>query len=462
MDNNPLISPEIVPTPQTQNNSFQPPPGQPVTPPENLTGKPRRKKLTLIAIALILVLAGGIIYYFVTKNVTTTKTAGNETNQQLASAKPQFSYGDSVAGYLKYDSTKFKEVKSVGLPSVRSADANVNVVIVAANVVSYGESGLYLYDLSTNKSYKLTSGGEDPRIMSDHFLVYGFDEGSGSDKKLGARLLDLKTGEDKIIFAAAPESVPGTVCCSVSPNGFKLALPQKEKITVWDIRSGTAKDYPATLNPIGEGFSRTAANDYAVEMSYASPVWADNDSVVYADQPATKYIIVDNATTKPVIDTNLFLLNLTNGESNQLTTDKSGIYDIYTREEGGLIFTNEVTVDTNINQFTEQTLDNEPEVLATTFYNFVSLSPKGDKLYIFPTLYEAGGYTSVDTNTKSTKTFNPLPTDISKVSQIIPKGWAGEDRIILEILDTAGTTDHEYIAIYNTTSDKIEQYTTVK
>jgi len=440
-----------------------PPVSQQPVPPPPLGNLPQKRSKLWIIIIGILILAVGTAVYFVKYHSTSKNSSPNQTsNTTLASAKPQFSFGDSVAGYLTYDAGKFKELSTIGLPTVKSANPDVNTVIVSANVVSYGDSGLYLYDLKTNKAYKLTSGGGTPHIMSDHFVVYGFDEGSGVDKKLGARLLDLNTGENKIVFSATPEEVSDTICCSVSPDGYKLALPQKNKITVWDIRSNTTKDYPATLNPIGEGFSRTAANDYAVEMSYASPAWADNNTVIYADKPATKYVEAGGATTKPAVSSDLFQLDLTTGKSSQLTTDGSGIYDIYTREDGGLIFTNEVTVGAAVNQFSEQSLDNKPEVLAVTTDSFTSLSPKGDKLYLFPVLFKSNGYTVIDTNTKDTSSFNPVPDGITQISQIIPKGWAGDDKIILQILDTATSTNHEYIAIYNTTTDKVEQYATIK
>ena len=449
----PVTNPETQPTVDGSNHDFKR-----STPTPEHTAPRKNKKPLLFLIGLALIIAGGIIFYLVTNKETSPKPA-TSASHTFASAKPQFAQSDSVAGYVTFNAAKFKEVSTIGLPPVESSNPNVNTVIVAANVVGYGDSGLYLYDLSTNKTYKLTSGGGDPRIMSDHFVVYGFDEGNGSNHKLGARLLDLKTGEDKIIFSASPENAPGTVCCSVSPDGFTLALPQKNKLTVWDIRSAASKDYSAHLNPVADGSNAGAAG---VEMSYATPVWAGNESIIYADKPATETVMIDGVATKPAVDTSLFLMNLSDGKSTELTTGKSGIYDIYTRENGGVIFTHETTVGGGVIQFTQQSLDDKPTVLTTTGGAFASLSPAGDKLYVFPLSYNPNSYYVVDTNTKVSSSFNPLPSTITKASQIIPKGWAGEDKIILEILDTAGVSNHEYIAIYNTTTDKVEQYSSIK
>lgn len=411
-------------------------------------------------VVLFLLLGGGVAFYLISKTPPKNESS-NKTGRQLASAKPQFASDDSVAGYVEYEASEFQEVKSLGVPTVKATSKDVNVIIVAANVVSYGESGLYLYDLKSNKNFKLTSGGGDPRIMSNHFVLYGFDEDTDGKKFLGAKLLDLNTGKDKVIFSAEPEQVSGTICCSVSPDGFKVAFAQKGKISIWDIRNDSFKDYTVTLNPIAEGFSREGAS-YNVEMSYAAPAWVDNDSLIYADMPATKPVVVDGGTTKSPVNTNLYLLNLVSGAISELITGNSGIYDIFIR--GGGNFVNELTVDTDLNQLSKFNLSNEkePEVIASTFDRFYILSPKGDKLYIFPTLYKSDEYKLIDTNTKVSKAFNPLPTDIGNVSGIVPKGFAGEDRIILEIVDTAGTTNHEYIAIYNTTSNSVEQYTKIE
>jgi hypothetical protein len=420
----------------------------------------KRRKLWFFLLLIILLAAGGGYYYEKHKaKPAPAPAATNTAAVTLASAKPQYTQKDSVAGYLQYDASKFKEVTTLGLPPAKSTDPNVNVVIVQANVVSYADAGLYLYDLSTNKSYQLTTGGGSPRIMSDHFLLYGFDEQVDGKQTLGGKLLDLNTGVVKTIFSGLPADLPGNVCCSVSPDGYKAIFPQKDKIGIFDIRTNVVTNYNATVAPVAAGSVTTTS---PTEISYAAPVWVDNNSIIYADKPATTTLMVNGFATKPPADTNLFSLDLGAGKSTEIPTGSSGIYDIYSR--GTDTFVNEYTTDTKVNQFSKLATiaTAKSDVLANTGNSFQLLSPKGDKLYLFPTLTKTGGYTVIDTATKTGTAFNPVPADITSISQIIPKGWAGQDSIIIQILDTATATNHEYIGIYNTTSNKVEQYTKIK
>jgi hypothetical protein len=157
--------------------------------------------------------------------------------------------------------------------------------------------------------------------------LYGFDTGSGANKQLGGKLLNLQTGKEQTVFTGAPENVPGTICCSVSPDGFKAAFVQKDKITVWDIRTQTSTDHPSTVNPIDPNFSRTAGNDYNTEISYAAPAWLDNDTLIYTDKPASSQ--VEAGKPAQIIDNTLYKLTLSSDKSTPLKTDKGGIYNIY-------------------------------------------------------------------------------------------------------------------------------------
>lgn len=431
------------------------------TPQTTFSPSHRSKKPFVIFCILLALIIGASVYMVFSKSrpaqvLPKTAISGKKT---LASAKPQFTAEHSTAGYLTYNASKFKELPTIHFPSIHMSDPNVNVVITQANVTGWGDAGLFLYDLSVNKTYKLTSGGGDPRIMGDHFVVYGFDEGKGASQKVGARLLDLQTGENKIIYSASPNELSGTACCSVSPDGFRLVMAQKGKLVIWDIRTESFRDYPVDLNPVADGASSTTLG---VETDYAKPVWTDSNTILFADKPATKIVREGSVENRPPVDTNVFQLNLSDGTTSERPTNKSGIYDIYTRQSGSLLFTNEVSTSGGSVQFTVQSFDHQPVALAYGD-NWHSLSPGGDKLYDFPTLYIGpDAYNVIDTTTKATGAFHPTPKGIASISQIIPKGWAGEDRMILQILDAHGVSNHEYIAIYNTKTDTVEQYATVK
>lgn len=414
------------------------------------------KKLVYL-IALLLVIGIAVLVYLLSVNKTDSNNLASSTKPSvLNSAKKQYYLNDSVAGYISYKPAVFKEVEATKLPTIPLADPDVNVIIVQANLVGFSDSGLYLYDLKANKTYRLTDGGGSPRLMSDHYLLYGFDIGSGVNKRLGGKLLNLQTGQTQTVFSDTPENVAGTICCSVSPDGFKAAFVQKNKISVWDIRTQKTIDYTATVNPIDPNFSRTSANDYNTENSYATPQWLDNDTLIYTDKPADSP--VDNQPAK-IVDDTLYKLSLSDDKSTELKTNASGIYDIYVA--AGSTFVDEVLVSSpGSSQISLILLDGTEGRTIGFNPGFVLISPSGLGVYTFST-QDSGGYTVLKTDANDPNTaptaFNPHINGV-KVSQILPRGWIDNDRMLLAELDTAGTQNHEYIAVYNTTTDKVDQY----
>jgi len=453
--NNPQQQPQSTPEPTPQNYTpINPSPAVSTTPIFSEEKKSRKKPLIILLILVLLI--GGAGAYFLTKSKPQPATGKKQSPQStLLSAKPQFFEGDSVAGYITYDPVKFKEVTKSNLPQIQPTDPNVNAVIVQANIVSFSDSGLYLYDLKTNKTFRLTDGGGSPRIMSDHFLLYGFDTGSGKDKQLGGKLLNLKTGETKTVFTGAPEAVPGTVCCSVSPDGFKAAFVQKDKISIWDIRTGKTTDYTATVNPIDPHFSRTSANDYAVEMSYAAPVWLDNNTIVYADKPAASQVVANQPAQ--IVDDKVYELNTQSGTSTALKGVSGGVYNLYA--SGGSIFMDQNPLDQAYTQIS--LLENDSARPLGINPGWAMISPDGDKVYFFGTLDSQNNYSVVDVNASDPNVapaaFDPHIPGVS-VTQVLPRGWAGPDRMILAETNTANVKNHEYIVIFNVATNKVEQY----
>ncbi len=403
--------------------------------------------------------AGAAAIYFLVLHKTKSPAPVASTppsGSVLQSAKKQYFLNDSVAGYINYDPSAFKEVDTTKLPTIPAADPNVNTIIVQANVVGFSDSGLYLYDLKANKTYRLTDGGGSPRIMSDHYLLYGFDTGSGTTKRLGGKLLNLQTGQTQTVFSDTPENVPGTICCSVSPDGFRAAFVQKNKISVWDIRTQKFTDYAATVNPIDPNFSRTSTNDYNTENSYATPAWLDNDTIIYTDKPADSPVANQPA---QIVDDTLYKLTLSDDKNTEITTNTSGIYNIYTA--AGSTFVDEVPVSSPGNsQISLVLLDGTAPRTIGSNPGFALVSPSALGVYMFST-QDSGGYTMLKTDAndpnQAPSAFDPHISGI-KVSQILPRGWIDNDRMLLAELDTAGTQNHEYIAVYNSTTNKVEQY----
>ncbi len=418
------------------------------------------RKVLVFSIALILLLSIATALYYITGTKSADETAPTTTT--LNQAKPQFYMDDNVAGYVTYNPEKFEEVESK-LPTIEKVDTDVNTIIFTGSSLGFeGDPGIYLYDLAANKTYRLLSQGGDPRIMSDHFLAYADQEGSGTDKKFTAKVLDLQTGESNTVFSGAREDVAGDFCCNVSPDGFLLLWTQTNKLSVWDIRTYTTKDFAVNVRTVGEGFTEAYGDtDYTTEMSYATPAWLDNDTVIFADKPATKYELRADEVHKPVIDTNLFSLDLATGTTRELPTGSGGIYSIYTR--GDRLFMEEA-VDTGATTLFQVNLASQdaPEPLRDSFNFFELPDFAGDKVFFFPTLHEASEYQVLDVATGTQSVFAPYPSSLSdSISQVIPQGFVAKDRIIVRIMDTDNNPSREYIAVYNTTSNKVEQHTLI-
>ena len=417
----------------------------------------RRNVLSYVMAFILAVAAAGGSYLLLTSGTKppAAQPPVKKTSSVLTSAKQQYFLNDAVAGFINYKPEAFKAVTESKIPQIPTTDTGVNAAIVQASVVGFSDSGLYLYDIPANKTFRLTDGGGSPRIMSDHFLLYSFDSGSGANRRLGGKLLNLQTGQSQTVFADVPENVPGTVCCSVSPDGLKAAFVQKKKISVWDINSRKITDYTAVVDPIDPHFSRTSANDYNTESSYAAPVWLDNTAVVYTDKPAASLAAAGQP--KQTVDDSLYKLDITSGKSTQIVTSKSGIYNVYV--SGTSIFLEEELLGQASTQISVITAGSAESHDLGFNPGFALVSPSGNKVYMFSAHDSQFAYSSVtiDQNSSKPATFDPHITGV-KVTQILPRGFIDNDRMILAELDTAGTQDHEYIAIFNTASGKIEQY----
>lgn len=444
----------------TQTN-INPEPTEKQTPPvvtqPSIEGEPKKskKKLWLVIAILLLASAATAAYFFMFKEKPAINTGAVEQKLNLKPAKTQYSSSNSVSGYIEYEPSKFEEVKDLDFPKLEELDPEVNSIISYGGSLGWEGGGLYLYDLVNNSAFKLADSGGQPRIMSDHYLVYSVDEGSGKNKKLGAKLLNLKTGDTRMVFAEAPEDVSGNPCCTVSPDGFRLAYVKKDKITVWDIRDNSYTDYKVSASPIGEGFSRERA-DYNVEMGYAQPKWADNNTLVFTDKPATKTVMDGNSANKVVVDSDLFVLSLQDGKVREIPTEDSGIYDLFVTDEWVVIHESfETQSASRLNRLGLNKLD-EPKFLAYPMGSVIQ-GPQKNKLYLFSSMHSSTAYSVVDIETGENSRFNPSLSSLDIISQILPLGFADSKRMILDVRKVEGSPRVQYLTIYNLQTDTTEK-----
>lgn len=278
-----------------------------------------RKKLYLLLSGLVILLAVVLVWLFLYKDKSPTNqtpAAKAPASQTLSAALPQFPTSKSVAGYLKFDSSKFKPVDTLkndnfALSASKDASPKVNTLIFQGDLFNINQSGLYLYDIAKNQTYKITDGGGSPRIMSDHFLLYGLQTASGQKATNSAVLLNMLTGEKKTVVEGDATDLANSFCCTVSPDGFKLAIPRAGKIDIWDIRDDSTISIPAQINPF-HVVTGAANVPYYDEIDYPTMAWLDNQTLIFADKPPTD-IRVDskgNVNNDPVAN-NLYTLDVT-------------------------------------------------------------------------------------------------------------------------------------------------------
>ena len=431
----------------------------------------KRKQITIfLVLLLILATALGLAAYSQRDDKNSQPVADDRV---LNAAKPQYPSGDYVAGYLEYDPDVFEEItpqlkiQNTIKQEFSEQDKN-KVVVFPGNILGFEESGLYLYDLSNNKAMKLTDGGGSPRIMSDHFIIYGSSRQEGNSTIIGFELLDLQNGEKTTITNGDMFEFADSSCCSVSPDGFKLAIPRKDKIDVWDIRDSSIKTFPVTLSPLSKNFPTDKefykGAPYFTEISYPTPTWLDNEIILFADgTPTSVRVDMDGTINKDPENNTIYALNINSGVPEKLENSEGRTYEIYTSNDGKMIFLEQadsiIKIDLPGNIMSDITPSAGGDV-----WNMFSLA--GNRLYTFPVIHGSDDYLSYDLSQEASmpERFNPLPSEINEaeVTQIIPEAWLDEDLMLIKITETNSAVNKEYEAIYSVTTNKVLQYIELK
>jgi hypothetical protein len=245
----------------------------------------------------------------------------------------------------------------------------------------------------------------------------------------------------------------------VSPDGFKAAIVHKGKLSVWDIRTESIKDYPVSLDPIGKGFYTGEDAPYNVEMSYAKPVWADNDTLIFADKPAVEHLKDSN----PTVDTNVFSLDTNSGKATELSTPNSGIYELWAYH-GQTYILETVGGGESITKIGTSGSDTPEVVYRGGDYDSLQLSPSGRQVIISGlSLDQQHVFKSYDVKTKETTDLAYLPPNAdSKNTQPINRGWLGETLMILEINDTSYPNSHSYVGVLDILTSKLANYAQIE
>jgi len=416
--------------------------------------------------ALLVLVIIGVIGFVGYKTWSRLKTTNSSSHTILAKAKQQYSGKKFTAGYLKIAPSKFEEIgkltEQVGpIKAALENNPNINSILFEGNELGFSDSALYLYDISNNKVHKIADGGSSAaRIMSDHYVVYGFSKQNSDGTQLSVIVLNLQTGEKKTIVEGDATQLTGNNCCAVSPDGLKLAIPQKGKILVWNAQNNTTIAVTADLDPFSEGFptdkSFFKVSPYFVEMGYPNLAWLNNTKIAYANHPP--HSMNSNGSTTPT-NNNLLILDTEHQDSKPFKNLNIGIANLIATNNGKRIFADNGP---SIYQFDPETLDSK--LLAYTNWGFNSYSPDGSKFFNFQALHSIGSDTGFSVNTPDNLfTINGVPdgVDEAQISQIIPESWISDNLLLIKIYANNPFQSYEWEGVYDSGANKVIQYVQV-
>lgn len=383
--------------------------------------------------------------------------SGNMAN---APSKPQYANANLAVGYALVNASKFQRVDkstkyTAMLASVYKTHDNVNTVIFEGNDAGFSDSGLYIYDLGANAIYKIASGGSDAaRIMSDHYVVYGFGEQHSDGTTNSIIVLNLQTGEKKTIVKGNAMQLTGNDCCAVSPDGLKLAIPEKDKVLVWDITDDSTRFIPANLNPFREGFPTDPAffktAPYFEEISYPTLAWVDNTTVVYADHPP---VITNADNTNTPSPNKLYLLNIDTQTSTPFQDVNEAFYGVTVVNDGRTILADNLD---NVYQFDVATRTGNL-IGAGGSAQWRMYSADGSTVYAFTGGVGAENTFSFNIAAGKMNGLNLLLPEFGDISYARPESWIGDHLLLIKLADYNANPSHEWEVVYDTVADKVVQ-----
>ena len=416
-----------------------------------------------VFIILIVVVLIGVVGYKVWHKTAVT---GSDHHTVLADAKPQYASTKLAAGYLSFNASKFQPASKLSQSNffvpVYNADHNINSIVFEGNIFNYGNSGLYIYNIANNTVYKIANGGSSAaRIMSNHYVVYGFSKQNTDGTYHSIIVLNLQTGTKQTLVEGNATQLTGNSCCAVSPNGLQLAIPEKNQILIWNIQDNTMHSIPVQLDPFSANFPTSPSfyqkAPYYEEMNYPTLAWLNNTNIIYANHPPTS--VIDSSGNVGPINNQLYLLNTISQTSQPFQNIHDGIYDVYVADNGGTVFADSAT---SIYQFNPQTLTGA--FLTSANGTFDMYSPDGNKVFIFQETYTPDGDISVNVANPSIQTqLNDVPASLSgyKISGVNPESWISDHQMLIKIYASQSNQTIEWEGVYNTETNQVTQYAQV-
>lgn len=480
--NNALVSPTV-----TQPSATEPPPTATESQPSPPVKK-SRKKLFLIAV-LVLVLAGaGAAYYLTTKDKTNdtrqtgiTKLALPHQPKQL---NRQFGTQYFTAGYVDYEPEEFEEA-NIEIPKIEvvlpaPVENSTDKAVIFMNDLEVGDNNLrrlLMYDFDTKTTYVVdedqsVGGYSNAKIMSNHFVAYTTTtQIDPLTSTTAIKVTNLLTGEKLTIMSDKSANLPASLCCSVSPDGLRMLIPQPGEFLIYQAGEKTPASFDADIQP----FPDVAGNDnddYAASQrnfGYPGIEWLNTNTFMYTKGHPKKWDVDSGGSHAKTDENGLAIYDITTGKSTDVartgdmsikwfvTDGKAIIFATYLPNVSGVMDENSGIVVRKIDDYTDADSQPLPLIRQTDYQSSLHYDSVFKKLYIQPSaLDNLGNY-----NGGPSKKLQVLNTDTGEESSVTLNGFdfpnvrgiIGPGKMVIN--DSYATTDKYSIYSIETSSAEL-------
>lgn len=432
-------------------------------------GRPIKKFLAIIVILLIAAAAGA---YFFTKDnkPANTQTAQNSTKltlpDQPKQLNDQFTTQNFTAGYVNYESDKFKKI-DFSMPAIDPIPAAAKGTlsekqVIFINDATYNGTGnghrLIMYDVDSKTTYLVDQSDKNgsysnAAVMSNHYVV--FAERTITDpltSSVAIRSIDLNTGQSTTIMSDKASNLPESLCCSVTPDGLRMVIPQQNKFLIY--QAGESK--PVTLSAPVQVFPQVTGSgggDYAAShrnYGYPSIVWLDDNRFMYAKSHPLKWTVDSQGSHAFTNNNGLAIYDLSTRQSTdvQRTSDmpinwfsvdgKTITLSTYKPNVSGIVDDNSGLTILQMDDYTSSdSIPSERLGIPLDYQSFLFYDQGAKKLYVQPTGSVAGA--NQDTSILDVLDTATAATSKKKIPDGELMGFIGKDQAIIDA-STYGNT----------------------
>ena len=370
---------------------------------------PKRSAKRWVTLILILIVVSAGLYLYMNKKPA-VKTASSKVNSfphitlpnQPKQTNSQYSSQYFSTGYVQYDARKLKTI-SADVPKIepilpKSADASDKEVVFMADLSAVSTKRLIMYDVASGISYlvnedKSVGNYYNAHIMSNHYVVFAvLSQSDPVTNTTAIKSFDLDTGVTKTILSGKSSEIPIALCCSVSPDGLRMAIPATNTLLIYQAGEDKPTSFNVGLKVFPDTKGSAANDDYAASQrngNYPGLVWLDDNKVMFAKGNPYAWTVDSSGSHLSTSNNGLAIYNLADNTTKDVARTSNAAIKQFWVDGSTIIFT---VVNKDLNGLTILKYDNFDQVdaqpleqtMSSDYQSKVFYDPGGKKLYIQP------------------------------------------------------------------------------